>query len=82
MQGLRNLKFTRKLSDAPEPKKASTDIEYPENWDMVLEVVETAQRKLHKTLDWVEAKNALEEAGVANATQALLILKTTGKIKA
>ena len=78
---MRNLKFTRKLSDAPEPKHADADIEYPENWDMVLEVIETAQRKLHKTLDWTEAKNALEDAGVANATQALLILKTTNKIK-
>jgi hypothetical protein len=74
-----NLKFIRRIKDEPR-EKSEIPVTYPENWDMIRQVIDTKKRQINKNLDWQLAEQALEEAGVPNKTEALLILKATGEI--
>ena len=47
---------------------------------MICQVMETEKRKVNKKLDWRLAEKALDDAGVPNKTEALLILKAKGMI--
>jgi hypothetical protein len=74
-----NLKYIRKAKEEPK-ERAEIPVVYPENWDMICQVIDTKKRVLNKNLDWYLAEQALEEAGVPNKTEALLILKAKGMI--
>jgi len=75
-----NLKFIKRVKD--EPKEAvEAPITYPENWDEITQVIDTKKRQLNKNLDWTMAQQALEEAGIVNATEALLILRAKGMLE-
>jgi Iap family predicted aminopeptidase len=76
-----NLKYVRRAKEEPT-EKAEIPISYPENWDMICQVLDTKKRVVNKNLDWRMAEQALDEAGVPNKTEALLILKAKGMIEA
>ena len=76
-----NLKYIKRAKEEPKAK-AEIPIAYPENWDMICQVLDTKKRVVNKNLDWRMAEQALEEAGVPNKTEALLILKAKGMIEA
>ena len=77
---MRNLKFVKRLQDKVE-KKQETPITYPENWDEITQVIDTKKRQLNKNLDWYMAEQALEEANIANKTEALLVLRAKGMLE-
>jgi hypothetical protein len=78
----RNLKYTRKLVDSEKPKATPDEvIRYPDNWEDAQKVFEVAQREAGRTLNWVEAERAFENAGISNKTEVLLILKAKGLIE-
>jgi hypothetical protein len=69
-----NLKYVRKLKEE-DAERPEIPVAYPDNWDMICQVIDTKKRQINKSLDWYAAEQALEEAGVPNKTEALLILK-------
>jgi Iap family predicted aminopeptidase len=75
-----NLKYVKKMKDEPKEKQ-EIPVDYPENWDMICEVLDTKKRQTNKNLDWYAAEQALEEAGVPNKTEALLILRAKKMIE-
>ena len=74
-----NLKYIKRAKEEPKERQ-EIPITYPENWDMICQVMETEKRKANKKLDWRLAERALDDAGVPNKTEALLILKAKGMI--
>lgn len=74
-----NLKYIKRAKEEPK-EKAEIPVTYPENWDMICQVLDTKKRTLNKSLDWYMAEQALEEACIPNKTEALLILKAKGMI--
>jgi Iap family predicted aminopeptidase len=77
---VRNLKFVKKMRNEPEEKR-EIPISCPENWDEITQVIDTKKRQLNKNLDWYMAEQALEEANIANKTEALLVLRAKGMLE-
>lgn len=75
-----NLRYVKRLKDESK-ERPEIPISYPENWDMICQVLDTQKRKLNRNLDWHMAEQALDEAGIDNKTEALLILKAKGMIE-
>jgi len=74
-----NLKYIKRAKEELK-EKAEIPVVYPENWGMICQVLDTKKRTINKSLDWYMAEQALEEAGIPNKTEALLILKAKGMI--
>ena len=52
----------------------------PDNRGEICEIMERLRREKCGDIDWAGAERALEAAGIANKTQALLVLKAKGMV--
>jgi hypothetical protein len=77
---MRNLKYTKKIVEATPAMRTDYNPDVPGNWSEICDVLEKLRREKCSDIDWLSAERALEAAGVANKTQALLVLKAKGMI--
>jgi len=75
-----NLRYVKKMKEEMK-EKPEIPIAYPDNWEEICQVIETKKRQINKSLDWYMAEQALDEAGIVNKTEALLVLKAKGMIE-